>query len=86
MTTFQDIGATAETVGEAAEIDLALDNVNIIPDSLCMACGASGETRLMMTKIPLFREVIISSFSCDACGEKNTEVQFGGETQERGCR
>ncbi|KAH8048214.1 hypothetical protein JL722_12618 [Aureococcus anophagefferens] len=35
---------------------------------------------------PLFRELILSSFHCDDCGERNTEVQFGGETQEKGCR
>ncbi|KAH8097431.1 hypothetical protein JL720_322 [Aureococcus anophagefferens] len=87
-----DIGAAAATVDaadgatESAEIDLALDSMNIIKDSLCMACGGSGETRLMLTKIPLFREIILSSFHCDDCGERNTEVQFGGETQEKGCR
>lgn len=87
-----DIGAAAATVDaadgatESAEIDLALDSMNIIKDSLCMACGGSGETRLMLTKIPLFRELILSSFHCDDCGERNTEVQFGGETQEKGCR
>ncbi|KAH8044665.1 hypothetical protein JL722_14565 [Aureococcus anophagefferens] len=87
-----DIGAAAATVDaadgatESAEIDLALDSMNIIKDSLCMACGGSGETRLMLTKIPFFRELILSSFHCDDCGERNTEVQFGGETQEKGCR
>ena len=69
-----------------AEVDLTLDNISIVPDSLCMACGGSGETRIMLTKIPLFREVLLSSFACPHCGERNTEVQFGGETQPKGCR
>ena len=40
-----DIGAAAATVDaadgatESAEIDLALDSMNIIKDSLCMACA-----------------------------------------------
>ena len=79
----------AKTIGESAEqaeVDLTLDNISIVPDSLCMACGGSGETRIMLTKIPLFREVLLSSFACPHCGERNTEVQFGGETQPKGCR
>lgn len=57
-----------------------------IPQSLCMACGESGLTRMILTKIPFFREVIVSSFECDACGWTNNEVQFGGAIQEKGCR
>jgi zinc finger protein len=51
-----------------------------------MACGESGTTRMILTKIPFFREVIVSSFECDSCGWTNNEVQFGGEIKERGCR
>ena len=40
----------------------------------------------MMTKIPYFRELILSSFQCDECTERNNEIQFGGEIQERGVR
>jgi zinc finger protein len=36
--------------------------------SLCMNCEEQGETRLLLTSIPHFREVIISSFRCDNCG------------------
>lgn len=57
-----------------------------VPHSLCMACGESGLTRMILTKIPFFREVIVSSFECDTCGWSNNEVQFGGEIQEKGCR
>lgn len=38
-----------------------------------------GMTKFMYTKIPMFKEIIISSFYCDHCGNKNTEVQFGGK-------
>lgn len=71
-------------IGELAEGND--DGMTVIPGSLCMACEGSGVTRMMMTKIPHFREVIVSSFECDDCGERNTEVQFGGEIQIRGCR
>ena len=45
-----------------------------------------GETRLLLTRIPKFREVILSSFSCDHCGYKNTEVSNAGEIQQKGCK
>jgi zinc finger protein len=53
--------------------------------SLCMSCGANGMTRLMLHKIPYFRELIIASFCCEECGERNNEVSFGGEIQPQGC-
>jgi zinc finger protein len=48
-------------------------------ESMCPACQENGRTRLMITMIPHFREVIVSSFDCDHCGESNRLVQFGGE-------
>ncbi|KAG5183327.1 ZPR1 zinc-finger domain-containing protein, partial [Tribonema minus] len=57
-----------------------------IHGSLCMQCQGEGTTRMLMTKIPFFREVIISSFECDNCGWSNNQVLFGGELQEKGCR
>jgi zinc finger protein len=51
-----------------------------------MVCGESGETRMMTTTIPFFREIIVCSFECTTCGEKNNEVIFGGALQERGIR
>ncbi|CAM9524847.1 unnamed protein product [Choristocarpus tenellus] len=79
------------TIGEAAEgadsggngEDLGLSEIN---SSLCMACGGQGTTRMLMTKIPFFREIILSSFECDECSWRNNEVVFGGELQEKGCR
>jgi len=40
----------------------------------------------MYTKIPMFKEIIISSFACEHCGDKNTEVQFGGKLEKQGVR
>ena len=55
-------------------------------ESLCMDCQKNGETRFMYTKIPVFKEIIISSFYCEHCGAKNTEVQFGGQLGDTGCK
>ncbi|KUI62110.1 Zinc finger protein zpr1 [Cytospora mali] len=43
-----------------------------------------GMTRLLLTKIPYFREVIIMSFSCDHCGFHNNEIQAAGSVQPKG--
>jgi hypothetical protein len=50
-------------------------------ESLCMNCMENGVTRMMIHKIPYFRELIIASFECPHCGERNNEVTFGGEIQ-----
>ena len=41
-------------------------------------------TRLFLTRIPYFREVIIMSFSCDHCGFHNNEIQPAGTIQIKG--
>ena len=41
-------------------------------------------TRLLLTKIPFFREIILSSFACEHCGLENVEIQSAGEIQEHG--
>jgi len=45
-----------------------------------------GVTRLLLTKIPFFREVIISSFQCDACGYSDCGIQSGTKVQDKGVR
>ncbi|ESN97793.1 hypothetical protein HELRODRAFT_114138 [Helobdella robusta] len=55
-------------------------------ESLCLNCYEQGTTRLMLTRIPFFREVIISSFSCDHCNHSDTGVQSGGTVQVKGVK
>lgn len=40
----------------------------------------------MLTKIPYFKEVIISSFDCPHCGYANREVQSAGMVREKGVK
>ena len=40
----------------------------------CHACGHMGESRMCVTDIPYFKEVIIMSFVCDYCGFRTNEV------------
>lgn len=53
-------------------------------ESLCMNCYQNGTTRLLLTRIPFFKEIIVSSFSCGNCGWSNTEIQSAGRIQEQG--
>lgn len=55
-------------------------------ESFCVNCEKQGKTRLLLTNIPMFREVIISSFYCDECGYKNNEVQFAGQIKDKGIK
>ncbi|WFD32531.1 nucleolar zinc-finger protein [Malassezia sp. CBS 17886] len=54
-------------------------------ESLCMQCEKQGTTRLLPTYIPYFREVIVMSFSCPHCGNRNSEIQSAGEIHPKGC-
>ncbi|XP_038065261.1 zinc finger protein ZPR1-like [Patiria miniata] len=68
---------TAEDMGdlEATEIE-----------SLCFNCQEQGMTRLLLTKIPFFREIVVMSFSCSHCGHSNNDIQPAGRIQQKGCR
>jgi len=72
---FRDLTAEGEDVPEITEIE-----------SLCMACGENGTTRLLLTKIPFFRDVIIMSFTCPHCGYRDNQIQPGSDIQEKGVR
>lgn len=54
--------------------------------SLCMNCHKMGTTRLLLTRIPYFREVVLMSFACEHCGFKNCEIQPASEIQEKGSK
>lgn len=45
-----------------------------------------GVTRLLLTRIPFFKEIIVSSFACESCSWSNTEIQSAGRIQEQGVR
>ncbi|KAL5728903.1 hypothetical protein ACHQM5_001930 [Ranunculus cassubicifolius] len=77
-----DVGSAAEAVS-AGDESSSIDPLHEI-ESLCMRCGENGTTRLLLTRIPHFREVVLMAFECPHCNERNNEVQFAGELQPRG--
>ncbi|ETN67468.1 zinc finger protein [Anopheles darlingi] len=55
-------------------------------ESMCMSCQENGITRLLLTQIPFYKEVVIMSFSCEHCGYENNEIQPGGEIAQKGIK
>ena len=49
----------------------------------CHACGKMGESRMCITDIPYFKEVIIMSFVCDFCGFRTNEVSVLDSTHQQ---
>ena len=66
--------------------NLSGDNEVTIIESLCVNCEEQGTTRLLLTKIPFFQEIILMSFSCEHCGYTNSELQPGGQLRDKGSR
>ncbi|KAJ1338695.1 zinc finger protein [Microdochium nivale] len=90
---FQTIGQKASQLddtpainGDAKKADGDDDDGRIVDqiESLCMNCHENGMTRMLLTAIPYFREIIIMSFSCDHCGFSNNEIQAAGTIQPKG--
>lgn len=84
------------TVGEQAqEVDSSVTDTGAADaeghpvqevESLCMNCHKNGVTRMLLTRIPFFREIIIMSFECPHCGLKNSEIQPAAQIAEKGSR
>lgn len=50
----------------------------------CNACGEMGENKMCTVSIPHFKNILIMSFKCDHCGNKDTEVKSQGEISAQG--
>jgi len=69
--------------------NLSADDLNSEPteiESLCMNCNENGMTKLLLTKIPHYKEIILMSFNCEQCGFSNNEIQSGSAIQEKGLK
>ncbi|PVG03406.1 putative ZPR1-protein binds to translation elongation factor eEF-1 [Serendipita vermifera] len=75
-----DEKANASATGSTTDEERPLQEI----ESLCMACGEQGVTRMMLTSIPYFKEVIVSSFRCEHCGNQNNEIQSAGAIRDFG--
>ncbi|RKO99085.1 hypothetical protein CXG81DRAFT_15040 [Caulochytrium protostelioides] len=78
-------GADGEQKDELYENLNAGNSVTEV-ESLCMQCEEQGMTRIMLTRIPHFREIILMAFECPHCGNRNNEVQSGALVSTQGSR
>ncbi|CAD6207824.1 unnamed protein product [Miscanthus lutarioriparius] len=89
MASSGDEGRVVVDLRSAAESAAADEDAHATPlheiESLCMRCGENGITRLLLTLIPHFREVVLMAFECPHCGERNNEIQFAGQLQPKRC-
>lgn len=77
---FEDMGRQVNATAESDQ--RVVEEI----ESLCMNCHQDGITKLLLTRIPFFREIVIMSFSCDECGFQNNEIQSAGEIQPKGAK
>jgi zinc finger protein len=54
--------------------------------SNCSECHGPVECRMKVMDIPYFKEVVIMSAVCDACGYKSNEVKAAGDTGKHGTK
>lgn len=47
-------------------------------ESLCMNCSEQGITRMMLTRIPFFKDVVVMAFYCPHCHFRDSEIQAAG--------
>lgn len=83
---FEDMGTKVNGMNSDTTTDEPSRRVTEEIESLCMNCHADGITRLLLTRIPFFREIVIMSFSCAECGFQNNEIQSAGQIQEKGAK
>ncbi|CEP21011.1 unnamed protein product [Cyberlindnera jadinii] len=93
---FQPVGQAAEEVSKETDFNeegirqTGAEDAEGHPvqeiKSLCMNCHKDGVTRMLLTKIPYFQEVILMSFECPHCGFKNSELQPAGAIQPKGAK
>ncbi|KAJ5756702.1 zinc finger protein ZPR1 [Penicillium manginii] len=78
---FKNIGEIVEK-GEGDDEELGPMSV----ESLCMNCHDNGVTRLLLIRIPYFRDVILESFECEHCHFTNNSIKAAGQIQTQGAK
>ncbi|CAL5866957.1 uncharacterized protein PFLUO_LOCUS1169 [Penicillium psychrofluorescens] len=73
-----------QKIGDLVEQDEDTGLMSV--ESLCMNCHESGTTRLLLLKVPFFRDVILESFECPHCYFKDNSVKSAGQIQEKGSK
>ncbi|EAN33588.2 ZPR1 zinc-finger domain protein [Theileria parva strain Muguga] len=64
-------------------VDLIKDGEAVV-ESVCMSCRRNGTTRILATKIPHFNDILVMSFECSFCNNKNNEILNIAKLQNHG--
>ena len=78
-----DESAATTTQGLTADGDIIPNEVYSFP-ATCPGCMHPCTTHMKMVDIPHFKQVVIMSTVCDACGYRSNDVKTGGEIPEKG--
>lgn len=82
---FANVGDQVNSVTQTGAEDAQGHPVQEV-ESMCMRCHKNGTTRMLLTKIPYFREIIVMSFACPHCEFRNSEIQAAAQIAEKGSR
>jgi zinc finger protein len=82
--TNQDEQQNTNNEPETLFVDINPDNPITEIESLCVNCEKQGVTKIMMTKIPFFKEIILMAFECPHCAFRSSEVQHGQSLADHG--
>lgn len=55
-------------------------------DTICPNCSSKCDTNMKVTNVPHFKDVVIMSTNCDACGNRTNEVKSGGGIEDQGVK
>jgi zinc finger protein len=81
----EDDAQGAQTGDEAAGEKLDMDEVFVFPGR-CSSCSKPLDTKMKRVNIPYFKEIIIMSTNCEACGYRDNEVKSSGAVSAQGKR
>ena len=74
---FEDVQPLEEIESLCMSCEQTVWNLTFIFEQVIRAL-TQGVTRMLLTSIPFFREVIVMSFRCEHCGNTNNEITSGG--------
>ena len=87
---FQSVGDHATNVDSQGLRQTGAEDAEGHPvqeiESFCVNCEKTGVTRLLLTRIPYFREIVLMSFECPHCHLKNSEIQPAAQVSEKGSK
>ena len=78
--------APIEPEGDSNENGIDLENEVLTFPTNCPDCNAPATTKMKITQIPYFKEVVIMATTCDSCGHKTNEVKSGGGIESKGTK